>query len=159
MKRVLVTYFSHSGNTKSIAEKIQTILDADLFEIKTKEEYPEKYNRVVDLAKKEFIAQSRPELINRIPNFNEYDVIVIGYPMWWYTCPMAIFSFLESYDFTGKTILPFCTHEGSALSTSVEDIKKTVSNVIVREGLSIRGSRVSESDNAIKEWLDKVFDA
>lgn len=157
MKRVLVTYFSHSGNTKRVAEKISNIVNGELFEIKTVNEYPVKYNLVVDQAKKELIAQSRPELIHRIPNFNEYDVIVIGYPMWWYTCPMAIFTFLESYDFTGKTILPFCTHEGSALSTSVDDIKKTVSNVIVREGLSIRGSSVSESDNAIKEWLDKVF--
>ena len=77
--------------------------------------------------------------------------------MWWYTCPMAIFSFLESYDFTGKTILPFCTHEGSSLSTSVDDIKKIVPSAIVKDGLAIRGSNIEETDKLIKEWLDKVF--
>ncbi len=157
MKRVLVTYFSHSGNTKRVAEKISNIMNGELFEIKTVSEYPVKYNLVVDLAKKELIEQSRPELIHQIPNFNEYDVIVIGYPMWWYTCPMAIFSFLESYDFTGKTILPFCTHEGSSLSTSVDDIKKIVPSAIVKDGLAIRGSNIEETDKLIKEWLDKVF--
>lgn len=159
MKGVLVTYFSHSSNTKRVAEKINNIMNGELFEIKTVYEYPVKYNLVVDLAKKEFIAQARPELINQIPNFNEYDVIVIGYPMWWYTCPMAIFSFLESYDFSGKTILPFCTHEGSALSASVDDIKKVVPSAIVKDGLAIRGSNIEEDDKLIKEWLDKVFDA
>jgi flavodoxin len=77
--------------------------------------------------------------------------------MWWYTCPMAIFSFLEQYDFEGKIILPFCTHEGSALSNSVEDIKKSVPSAIVKEGLAIRGSKVKESDSIIKDWLSKVF--
>lgn len=157
MKKVLVTYFSHSGNTKVVAEKINSILNGDLFEIKTEDTYPVKYNLVVDQAKKEFVAQHRPKLINHIENFNEYDVIVIGYPMWWYTCPMAIFTFLESYDFSGKVILPFCTHEGSALSSSIEDIKKIVPTAIVKEGLAIRGSKVSESGQLISTWLIKCY--
>ena len=157
MSKILVTYFSHSGNTRIVAEKISHIVNGELFEIKTVNEYPVKYNLVVDQAKKEFIAQTRPELINRISNFNEYDVIVIGYPMWWYTCPMAIFSFLENYGFKGKTILPFCTHEGSSLSTSVDDIKKIVPSAIVKDGLAIRGSKVSDSDQLIKTWIQKVL--
>ena len=157
MSKILVTYFSHSGNTRIVAEKISHIVNGELFEIKTVNEYPVKYNLVVDQAKKEFIAQTRPELINRISNFNEYDVIVIGYPMWWYTCPMAMFTFLESYDFSGKIILPFCTHEGSALSSSVDDIKKSIPNAIVKEGLAIRGSKVSDSDQLIKTWFQKVL--
>lgn len=157
MKKVLVTYFSHSGNTKVIAEKINSILNGDLFEIKTEDTYPAKYNLVVDQAKKEFIAQYRPKLINHIENFNEYDVIIIGYPMWWYTCPMAIFTFLESYDFSGKVILPFCTHEGSELSSSVEDIKKCVPSAIIKEGLAIRGSKISDSDKLIHSWIQKVL--
>ena len=157
MKKVLVTYFSHSGNTKVVAEKISSVLNGDLFEIKTLDTYPVKYNLVVDQAKKEFLAQYRPKLQNHVENLNNYDVIVIGYPMWWYTCPMAIFSFLEEYDFSGKVILPFCTHEGSALSSSIEDIKKIVPTAIVKEGLAIRGSKVSESDQLISTWLIKCY--
>lgn len=77
--------------------------------------------------------------------------------MWWYICPMAIFAFLDQYDFTGKVVLPFCTHEGSALSTSVEDIKKIVPNAIVKDGLAIRGSKVKDANISIKNWLDKVI--
>lgn len=157
MRKVLVVYFSHSGNTKVVAEKINSILNGDLFEIKTLDTYPVKYNLVVDQAKKEFIDQYRPKLVNKVENFDDYDVMIVGYPMWWYTCPMAIFSFLEEYDFSGKVILPFCTHEGSALSSSVEDIKKIVPNAIVKEGLAIRGSKVKDSDSSIKVWLDKVM--
>jgi len=157
MSKVLVVYFSHSGNTKVVAEKISSILDGDIFEIVTVEKYPVKYNLVVNQAKKEIEDQIKPVLLNRLVNFYEYDTIVIGYPMWWYTCPMAVFTFLESYDFSGKVILPFCTHEGSALSTSVEDIKKVIPNAIVKEGLAIRGSKVSESDLLISTWLNKVL--
>ena len=157
MKKVLVTYFSHSGNTKVVAEKISAVLNGDLFEIKTVDSYPVKYNLVVDQAKKEFIAQYRPKLQNHIENINNYDVIIIGYPMWWYTCPMAIFSFLENYGFKGKTILPFCTHEGSALSNSVDDIKKVVPSALVKDGLAIRGSKVEDADRFIKEWLGNVL--
>jgi len=157
MSKVLVVYFSHSGNTKVVAEKISSILDGDIFEIETVDKYPVKYNLVVNQAKKEIEDQIKPVLLNRLVNFNEYDTIVIGYPMWWYTCPMAVFTFLESYDFSGKVILPFCTHEGSALSTSVEDIKKVIPNAIVKEGLAIRGSKVSESDLLISTWLNKVI--
>jgi flavodoxin len=157
MKKVLVTYFTHSGNTKTVAEKVCEQLNAELFEVKTVEIYPVKYNLVVDQAKREITNNYRPELLSTKENLNEYDIIVIGYPMWWYTCPMAIFSFLEQYDFKGKIILPFCTHEGSALSTSVEDIKKSVPTAIVKEGLAIRGSKVKESDSIIKTWLDKVL--
>lgn len=157
MKKILVTYFSHSGNTKVVAEKISSVLNGDLFEIKTLDTYPVKYNLVVDQAKKEFIDQYRPKLVNKVENFDDYDVMIVGYPMWWYTCPMPIFAFLEQYDFTGKMILPFCTHEGSALSSSVEDIKKIVPNAIVKEGLAIRGSKISESDQLINAWLKKVL--
>jgi len=157
MKKVLVTYFTHSGNTKTVAEKICEQLNAELFELKTVDIYPVKYNLVVDQAKKEITNNYRPELLSTKENLNEYDIIVIGYPMWWYTCPMAIFSFLEQYDFKGKTILPFCTHEGSGLSTSVEDIQKSVPSAIVKEGLAIRGSKVKESDANIKAWLNKIL--
>lgn len=157
MNKVLVTYFTHSGNTKTVAEKISKIVNADLYEVKTVNTYPVKYNLVVDQAKVEITDKYRPTLVDTIKNFDEYDVIVIGYPMWWYTCPMAIFAFLEQYDFTRKTILPFCTHEGSALSSSVEDIKKTVPTAIVKQGLAIRGGKVDESDVLIRAWLDKVI--
>jgi flavodoxin len=84
---------------------------------------------------------------------DSYDVIYLGYPNWWSTFPMVVFTFLESYDFSGKTIVPFCTHEGSGLGSSEHDIKKLCQKADVKNGLAIRGSNVSRADNEIKNWI------
>lgn len=168
-KKKLIVYFSLKGqtyidgdivflpvgNTEVVAKKIQSMTDSDLFEIKTVDEYPEDHMVTIDVAKRELKNNARPELTNTVENMDSYDVIYLGYPNWWGTFPMAVFTFLESYDFSGKTIFPFCTHEGSALVNSERDIKKLCPNAKVLSGLAIRGGSVKTSDNRIKSWISK----
>jgi flavodoxin len=153
--KILVAYFSHSGNTRTVAEQIHKAVGGDLFEIKTVNAYPKDYNTVVDQAKREQAANTRPVLSSQVSNLNSYDVIFLGYPNWWGTLPMAMFTFLESYNFAGKTIIPFCTHEGSALGRSVNDIRKLAPQAAVRDGLAVRGGSVSRAGNDITVWLGK----
>ncbi|MDR3652473.1 MAG: flavodoxin [Paludibacter sp.] len=101
-------------------------------------------------------ANARPELTAAVENMTEYDTIYLGYPNWRNTFPMAVFTFLESYDFVGKTIIPFCTHEGSGIGNSERDIKKLCPDATVLTGLAIRGSNVSRADNEITNWIKKL---
>src|SRR5208337_4215985 len=112
------------GNTEVIAKKIQELTGSDMFQIKTVKSYPEDYTETKNVAQEEFRKNSRPELTEILDDMDSYDVIYLGYPIWYGTMPMAVFAFLESYDFSGKTIIPYCTHEGSGLGQSVRDIKK-----------------------------------
>lgn len=102
----------------------------------------------------ELNTNARPELKSSIDNIGEYDTVFLGYPNWWGTMPMCVCTFLESYDFSGKTILPFCTHEGSGLGHSEKDIVKFCPDSDVKKGLAIRGSRVAAADNEIAAWLN-----
>jgi flavodoxin len=103
------------GNTEVIAKMIQEMTEGDLFRIDTVNSYPEDYTETTEVAKKELDDNARPELSNNVKNMDSYNVIFLGYPIWWRTMPMALFTFLEEYDFSGKTIIPFCTHEGSGI--------------------------------------------
>lgn len=151
--KILVAYFSHSGNTRVIAEKIRENTGGDLFEIATVEPYPREYNAVVELASREQTANSRPKLTAKVEAMASYDVVCIGFPNWWGTMPMAVFNFLEQYDFSGKKILPFCTHEGSGLGRSASDIARLCSGATVLKGLAIRGSRVKTAGPEVDQWL------
>jgi flavodoxin len=153
---VLIAYFSHSGNTGVIAKEIQKCVGGDLFEIATVDSYPRDYNTVVDVAKREQNASSRPELTMKVENMASYDVVFVGYPNWWGTMPMAVFNFLEQYDFSGKTILPFCTHEGSRLGVSERDIARLCPRATVVNGLAIRGSNVKTAQAEVANWLRKT---
>lgn len=155
-KKILVVYFSQTGNTKVIADKIHENVGGDIFRIKTVKPYPTDYNTLVDQAKKEQENNYRPELATKVENMNSYDVVFVGYPDWWGTMPMAVFSFLEEYNFSGKTIIPFCTHEGSGLGRSVEDIKKLCQHSTILDGLAIRGRSVKNADKDVSEWLSKI---
>ncbi len=155
-KKILVAYFSHSGNTRAVGYQICKKVDGESFEIQVVKPYPADYNTVVDLAKRELKADYRPELKSRLKNIKQYDVIFIGYPNWWGTYPQAVKVFLSQYDFSGKTIIPFCTHEGSELGRSVADLKKLCSKSTILEGLAIRGSAAHNSDDRIEEWLKKI---
>lgn len=155
-KKILVAYFSHSGNTRAVANEICKKVDGEFFEIKTVKEYPADYNTLVDIAKREQKLDYRPELKSRLKNIKQYDVIFIGYPNWWGTYPQAVKVFLTQYDFSGKTIIPFCTHEGSELGRSTADLKKLCPKSIILEGLAIRGSAAHNSDDRIEEWLKKL---
>jgi len=141
------------GNTEVIAKKIQSLTQSDIFEIKTIKDYPIDYTESTIVAKDELRKNARPELSSFIENMDAYDVIYLGYPNWWNTFPMAVFTFLETYDFSGKTIFLFCTHEGSGLGSSEHDIKKLCPTAIVKKGIAIRGGTVNDADNSIKSWL------
>ena len=141
------------GNTEVVAKKIQEITGGDLFEIDTVKAYPVDYTETTHVAMTEKKANARPELTAVVDNMEQYDVIYLGYPNWWNTFPMAVFTFLESYDFSGKTIIPFCTHEGSGIGNSERDIKKLCPKANLKYGLAIRGSSVSRADNEIRNWI------
>jgi flavodoxin len=152
-KKILVAYFSWSGNTRTIAEQIQKTIGGNLFEIKTATPYTSDYDAIVDQAQIEQRNNARPALAARMSDIDSYDTIFLGYPNWWGTLPMALFTFLESYDFSGKTIIPFCTHEGSGLGRSVSDIKKLCPQSTVRDGLAVRGGSVKSAGNDVTAWL------
>jgi flavodoxin len=144
------------GNTEVVAKKIQELTGSDMFEIKTVKSYPEDYTETTNVAKEELSNNSRPELTEIVDDMDSYDVIYIGYPNWYGTMPMAVFTFLESYDFSGKTIIPYCTHEGSGLGQSVRDIKKLCPNSRVLDGLAIKGGSVNRNQNDVSAWLHKL---
>ena len=157
-QKYLIAYFSRKinnydngkienlpiGNTEVIAKMIQDIIGGDLFHIKTVQSYPEDYNETIEVAKKELNNDSRPALSNDLSNIDSYEVVFLGYSNWWGTIPMAICTFLESFDFEGKKIIPFCTHEGSGLGNSVEAIKKLCKRSIVNYSTAFYGRNVQK---------------
>ena len=154
---ILIAYFSHSGNTQVIANQIHESVGGDVFRIATVDPYPKDYDTVVDVAKREQKNGSRPKLSNHVSNMESYDVVFVGYPNWWSTMPMAVFSFLEQYDFSGKKIAPFCTHEGSALGRSVQDIRKLCPQSVILDGLAIRGGNVAAAKKDVRAWLKNIL--
>jgi len=144
------------GNTEVIAKKIQKLTGSDIFQIKTVKSYPEDYTETTNVAHEEQKENARPELTEIVDNMDSYDLIYVGYPNWYGTMPMAIFMFLESYDFSGKTIVPFCTHEGSGMGSSERDIKKLCPNAKVLPSLAIRGFSVERADKDITNWIKNL---
>jgi len=155
MKKVsaLSAYFSHSGNTRVIAHQIHENIGGDLFEIVSVDLYPSDYDEVVEKARKELKKDYRPGLKTKVENMDFYDVVFVGYPNWWGTIPMPVATFLSEYDFSGKTIAPFCTHEGSAFGRSLADIKGLCPQSTILDGLAVRGSDVKNSKHQVYGWL------
>lgn len=151
--KILVAYFSHSGNTKKIAEEIQDKTGADIFEIKTVNAYSDDYNTVLDEAKAELNDKARPKLSETVEDMAQYQTVIIGYPIWWGDMPMAVYSFLDEYDLSGKTVLPFCTHGGSGLSGTDKNIQNEEKDAKVTDGLAIRDSSLDDVDGDIDQWL------
>lgn len=162
----LVAYFSHKGqnysngeivdlnkgNTEVAAEMIAELTGGALFEIAAQKDYPFIYNECTNVAKQELRAGSRPTLAETI-DVSGYDTIILGYPSWWGTMPMPVWTFLESRDFAGKTLLPFCTHEGSGMGNSERDMNRLCPHADMKAGLAIHGSSVSDARGAIEKWL------
>lgn len=141
------------GNTEKVAKMIADITGADTFKIEQMIPYAADYNTCIEEAKKDLKSNARPELMSIPDSIAQYDEIYLGYPNYWGTMPMAVYTFLESFDFTGKTIHPFCTHEGSGLSSTESDIKKTAKGAIVTKGLAINGSSVDGVKTKVEGWV------
>lgn len=152
---ILVLYFSMSGNTETIANYIHDEVGGNIIKLETVQTYPEDYNDLVDYAQEEQSNNARPELATEI-DINKYDVIFLGYPNWWGDMPMPIYSFLDEYDLSGKTIAPFITHGGSGLSGTPTNIQNEEPNAHVTEGLSIYGSRAESSKDEVIDWLNEL---
>lgn len=154
--KILVAYFSYSGNTQKIAELVAENTGGDIVRIETVIPYSDNRDEVLDVAQNEQAENARPELSTKVDNMEEYETVLIGYPNWWGTMPMAICSFLEEYDFSGKVVIPFCTHGGSALGSSEGDIAELIPDSTMLEGLAIRESDVDNAESDVKEWLEKL---
>ncbi|MCI5602984.1 MAG: flavodoxin [Clostridiales bacterium] len=144
------------GNTEKIAKMIAEITGADMYKIEQKVPYSKDYNECIAQAKEDLHNNARPEILNMPENLDEYDEIYLGYPNYWGTMPMAVYTFLEAYDFEGKKIYPFCTHEGSGMSRTASDIKKCAKGAEVLKGLAIQGSKVDNARKTIEEWNSQI---
>ena len=165
---VLIAYFSRTGenygvgyiekgNTSIVADIIAEQTGGDLFEIRTLSAYPDNYDEATELAKQEQDVNARPELADNLNDISDYDVIFIGYPIWWSDMPMAVYTFLESHDLSGKTIVPFCTHAGSGLSSTESSTSSMFPNATISAGLAISGTTAQnnyeEAEQAVINWL------
>lgn len=142
------------GNTEVAALMIRTLTGGDLLQIETVQEYPLDYHETTEVAGKELRAKARPALCGLPGDIDGYDVVFLGFPNWWGTPPMAVFTFLESYDFAGKTIVPFCTHEGSGMGHSERDLRAACPGATVLDGLAVRGAEVQGAEPSIKSWIE-----
>lgn len=159
-KKILVAYFSWSGNTKNAAQYIAEKLKADTFEIVREKPYPTEYQPCTEDAKAEKEANARPKIKGRVNNMDQYDVVFVGVPVWWYTAPMPVFTFLEQYDFNGKTVIPFCTCYTAEYNT-LKDIVKATPKANHSDGLTIvthemGGSGMNQKHSEIDKWLKSI---
>jgi flavodoxin len=162
--KILVAYFSWSGNAKALAGQIAEAAGGDLFEIRTVKAYPDTYNACIAAAKQEQNDNTRPALSGSVSNMGQYNAVFLCYPNWWGTLPMGVFTFLESYDFSGKEIYPLVTHGGSRFGRSLEDIKKLCPGSVLGEGLSVSAFDTNPKDNTrvttpnrdVTSWLRKI---
>lgn len=140
------------GNTEKAAKMLREITGGQLLKIEQAQPYSEDYQTCIAQAKRDLQAKARPEVRNLPDNLDEYDEIYLGYPNYWGTMPMAVYTFLEKYDFSGKTIHPFCTHEGSGLSNTLWDIQSAAKGARVAKGIAVHGSEVDSALAALKKW-------
>lgn len=133
-KKILIAYYSYSGNTKEVAEAIHEKIGGDLFEIKTEGSYPEEYRPMIVQAKKEIEDGYRPKLTTSVENISQYDIVFIGSPNWWGTITPQVSSFLDSYDLNGKTVVPFITHGGGGVQNTIKDMTAQCKGCQVKDG-------------------------
>ena len=152
--KILIAYFTWSGNSKKIAKQISEQIGSDVFEVVPEKSYPEDYRKCTEQAQAELKKQERPKLKTKVENFSKYKTVILVYPNWWSTIPMPIASFLESYDFAGKTLIPICTHMGSRFGNSIDDIKKLAPKAKLGEGFHIRGL---EDENSLNKNISDLL--
>lgn len=144
------------GNTQYVAAIIGEATGSDLLEIKTVRTYPGSHKALIDAAKVEIDNNARPELATHIANLNDYDVVFVGFPNWWYDMPMPLYTFFDTYDFSGKTVIPFCTHGGSRFSGAIKTIRELEPGATVLDGYAVARDRVADSKNGVLKWLEKI---
>lgn len=144
------------GSTHYVASVISEATGGDLFEIKTTHTYPGTHKALIDAAKKEIDSSARPRLATHISNLKDYAVVFVGFPNWWYDMPMPLYSFFDEYDFSGKTVIPFCTHGGSRFSGAIETIRQLEPKATVLDGHAIARDRVDGSRDGVLRWLEKI---
>lgn len=165
-KKILVAFYSRTGenyavgniakgNTHIVADMIAEMTGADTFEIKTVKEYPADYKETTEVAKQELTENARPALATQVPNMADYDVVFLGYPIWWSDLPMPVYTFLESYDFSGKTIVPFATSAGDVLTGKERDIPNYAKGAKMLDGIGIEGKRAQENPDRVHPEVEK----
>ena len=150
----LIAYFSWSGNTQQVAQIIQAATGGDLFEIAPATPYTDDYDELLDIARQEQADDARPELAAQVENWDSYDTIFVGYPNWWSDAPMAVYTFLESYDWTGKTLIPFNTSASGGFGRSLSGIEESAAGAEILEGLSFTSSTLGDAQSEVSAWLD-----
>lgn len=142
------------GNTQYMAYVIQETLGADIFRIEPETPYPTSHNTLVDLAKEEQNDNARPVISGAIENLEDYDTVFIGYPNWWGDMPMILYTFFDTYDFSGKTIIPFNTRGGSGFSDTLSTIRNLEPEAQVLDGLSIPRNHIQNAEQEIMDWVN-----
>ena len=152
--KALVAYFSRSGHTRALAEVIQKETGADIFEIRPAEPYPADYNGTVARFRQERAGNVRPALADQGPDLSGYDVVFVGYPNWGSDMPPVVKTYLAGHDFSGKTVVPFCTNGGGGWGRSVESLKELAPSASVAEGYEMQGGQVDEG--RVADWLRHI---
>lgn len=153
---VLITYFSWSGNTEQVAQIIQQETGGDLFEIAPATPYTDDYNELLNIAQQEQSDNARPELAGQVENWEQYDTIFVGYPNWWSDAPMAVYTFLESYDWDGKTLVPFNTSASGGFGRSLSGLEESASGAAILEGISFTERTLGDAQGEVAAWLDEL---
>ena len=151
---VLIAYFSWSGNTEQVAQIIQQETGGDLFEIAPATPYTNDYNELLDIAQQEQSDNARPELAGQVENWEQYDTIFVGYPNWWSDAPMAVYTFVESYDWDGKTLVPFNTSASGGFGRSLPGLEESASGAAILEGISFTERTLGDAQSEVTAWLD-----
>lgn len=150
---VLIAYFSWSGNTRQLAEVIQEQTGGDLFEIIPETPYTDDINELSGIALQEQRDNIRPEISSVVEDMSQYEIVFIGFPNWWNNMPMPVFTFLDEYDFSGKTVIPFTTYGNGVWGKSVDSIRDTLANATILDGLAIQEHKLQDASTEVSEWL------
>ena len=153
---VLIAYFSWSGNTEQVAQIIQQETGGDLFEIAPATPYTDDYNELLDIAQQEQSDNARPELASQVENWEQYDTVFVGYPNWWSDAPMAVYTFVESYDWSGKTLVPFNTSASGGFGRSLSGLEESAAGASILDGISFTERTLGDAQSEVTAWLDEL---